>query len=163
VQPYVAVVGSGSCRRQDRCASLSHEVGTCLAARGAVVVCGGLSGVMEHVCRGARAQGGTTVGVLPGTDRLSANPYVDIAIATGLGEARNAVLVSACDAVIAVGGEFGTLSEIALGLKQNKPVVGLETWGLWRSGALSSAIVVSSSAAHAVECVLSRLGDMADT
>jgi uncharacterized protein (TIGR00725 family) len=117
---------------------------------------------MEHACRGARTQGGTTVGVLPGTDRLAANPYVDIAIATGLGEARNAVLVTACDAVIAVGGEFGTLSEIALALKQGKPVVGLDTWALWQSGGFSEAIVVSTSAVQAVECVFFRLGDIAD-
>ena len=87
-----------------------------LANKGAVLVCGGLGGVMEAACRGAKESGGTTVGILPGPDRHAANLYVDIAIATGLGEARNAVVVGCADAVIAVGGEFGTLSEIALAL-----------------------------------------------
>jgi uncharacterized protein (TIGR00725 family) len=93
-----------------------------------VLVCGGLGGVMEAACRGARRGGGTTVGVLPGLDRRAANPHVDIALSTGLGEARNALVVRAVDAVVAVGGGYGTLSEIALALKGGKPVVGLDTW-----------------------------------
>ena len=97
---------------------------------GAVVVCGGLGGVMEAVCRGAQGAGGRTVGILPGDDRHQANPYVDVAVATGLGEARNVVVVRTADVVVAVGGEFGTLSEIALAIKLGKPVVGLGTWRL---------------------------------
>jgi uncharacterized protein (TIGR00725 family) len=95
-----------------------------------VVVCGGLGGVMEAACRGAKDAGGTTVGILPGHGRADANPYVDVAIATGLGEARNALVVRAADALIAIGGEYGTLSEIALALKAGKPVVGIESWDL---------------------------------
>jgi uncharacterized protein (TIGR00725 family) len=99
-----------------------------VAERGAVLVCGGLGGAMESACRGAKQAGGTTVGLLPGLDRADANPHVDVALPTGLGEARNAVLVRVADAVIAVGGGYGTLSEIALALRQGKPVIGLGTW-----------------------------------
>jgi uncharacterized protein (TIGR00725 family) len=107
---------------------VAEEVGRLLARRGAVVVCGGLGGVMEAACRGASRAGGTTVGVLPGLDRGAANPFVSVAVATGLGEARNALVVRAADALIAVGGAYGTLSEIALALKAGKPVIGLGTW-----------------------------------
>jgi uncharacterized protein (TIGR00725 family) len=106
----------------------AEEVGRLLAERGAMVVCGGLGGVMEAACRGARAGGGTTIGILPGLSRSDANPFVDVVIPTGLGEARNALVVRAADAVIALGGGYGTLSEIALALKAGKRVVGLGTW-----------------------------------
>jgi uncharacterized protein (TIGR00725 family) len=107
---------------------LAEAVGRELAVRGAVVVCGGLGGVMEAACRGAKEAGGLTVGILPGTDRAAANPFVDVGIPTGLGEARNALVVRAADAVIAVGGGYGTLSEIALALKAGKRVAGLDSW-----------------------------------
>jgi uncharacterized protein (TIGR00725 family) len=107
---------------------VAEEVGRLLARRGAVVVCGGLGGVMEAACRGARSEGGTAVGILPGLDRGAANPHVSVAVASGLGEARNALVVRAADALIAVGGAYGTLSEIALALKAGKPVIGLGTW-----------------------------------
>jgi uncharacterized protein (TIGR00725 family) len=106
----------------------AESVGRGLGARGVVLVCGGLGGVMEAACRGAKDAGGTTVGILPGLDRSDANEHVDVAIATGLGEARNALVVRAADAVIAVGGGYGTLSEIALALKAGKRVVGLGSW-----------------------------------
>jgi uncharacterized protein (TIGR00725 family) len=93
-----------------------------------VLVCGGLGGVMEAACRGAKEGGGTTVGILPGSERSAANEFVDVAIPTGLGEARNALVVRAADALIAVGGGYGTLSEIAFALKAGKPVVGLGSW-----------------------------------
>jgi uncharacterized protein (TIGR00725 family) len=109
-------------------ADAAERVGRLLARRGAVVVCGGLGGVMEAACRGARHEGGTAVGILPGLDRGAANPHVEIALATGLGEARNALVVRAADALIAIGGAYGTLSEIALALKAGKRVVGLDTW-----------------------------------
>jgi uncharacterized protein (TIGR00725 family) len=89
---------------------------------------------MEAACRGARAEGGTTLGILPGADRADANPFVDVAVPTGMGEARNALVVRAADAIVAVAGEFGTLSEIALALRLDKPVVGLWTWELARAG-----------------------------
>jgi len=105
-------------------------VGRQLAERGAVVVCGGLGGVMEAACRGAKEAGGLTVGILPGTDRAAANAFVDVAVPSGLGEARNALVVRAADAVVAVGGGYGTLSEIALALKAGKRVVGLDSWDI---------------------------------
>lgn len=126
--PYIAVVGPGRAD-QDQVRE-AERAGHALAAGGAIVVCGGLGGVMEAACRGAKAAGGTTVGILPGAERSAANAWVDIAVPTGLGEARNALVVRAADAVLAVGGEFGTLSEIALALKTGKPVIGVGTWSL---------------------------------
>jgi uncharacterized protein (TIGR00725 family) len=120
------VVGPGQAGREER--QVAEEVGRELARRGAVVVCGGLGGVMEAVCKGASGEGGTTLGILPGLDRAAANPHVEVALPTGLGEARNALVVRAADALIAVGGGYGTLSEIALALKADKPVVGLRSW-----------------------------------
>jgi len=149
---YVAVVGAGSA--DSGIASVAEEVGRLLASRGAVVVCGGLGGVMEAACRGAKSAGGTTVGILPGFDRDEANAWVDVAIPTGLGEARNALVVRAADALIAIDGEYGTLSEIALALKTGKPVVGLETWELSRHGVPVTEIVRASTPADAVERAL---------
>ena len=128
MQPYVAVVGPGEATPEE--IATAEEVGRLLAERGAVLVCGGLGGVMEAACRGAKEGGGRTVGILPGGDRAAANPHVDVAIATGLGEARNALVVRAADALIAVGGAYGTLSEIALALKTGTPVVGICSWEL---------------------------------
>src|SRR3954466_8984015 len=125
---YVAVVGPGEAEPDEIAAA--ERVGAELARRGAVVVCGGLGGVMEAACRGAREAGGTTLGLLPGSERSAANAWVSVAVPTGLGEARNALVVRAADAVVAVGGEYGTLSEIALALKAGKPVVGIGTWDL---------------------------------
>jgi uncharacterized protein (TIGR00725 family) len=101
---------------------------------------------MEAACRGARAAGGRTIGILPGTERTDANPFVDVAVATGLGQARNVLIVLSCDALIAIGGGFGTLSEIALALRHGKPVVGLRTWEAVRGG--SAAPVVSARSAE---------------
>jgi uncharacterized protein (TIGR00725 family) len=148
----VAVIGSGSAPVKE--SAVAAEVGAALAEAGAVLVCGGLGGVMEAACRGARQRGGTSVGILPGSDRSAANRYVDIAIATGLGEARNAVVVGCADAVVAVGGEFGTLSEIALALRAGKPVIGLGTWELRRGGEVEAGIVQADSAAEAVALAL---------
>jgi uncharacterized protein (TIGR00725 family) len=119
-------------------------------------VCGGLGGVMEAACMGARSQGGLTIGLLPGTDRGEANDYVDIAIPTGMGEMRNALIVRACDAIIAISGEFGTLSEIGFALRTSTPVVGLSTWELIRRGERSRAIVEASDSADAVNKALER-------
>ena len=126
--PYVAVVGPGDASPHELQAA--EDVGAGLAARGAVVVTGGLGGVMEAACRGARSRRGRTVGILPGEDRDAANGWVEIAIATGLGELRNGLVVRAADAVVAVGGGHGTLSEVALALKLGRPVVGVGTWAV---------------------------------
>src|SRR5436190_18560691 len=125
---YVAVVGPSEASPDEIAAA--EGVGAELAGRGAVVVCGGLGGVMEAACRGAKGAGGTTVGILPGADRAAANAFVDVALPTGLGEARNALVVRAADVLIAVGGAYGTLSEIALALKAGKRVVGLRSWDI---------------------------------
>jgi uncharacterized protein (TIGR00725 family) len=124
----VAVVGAGDAAPEQF--EVAVEVGRLLAERDAVVVCGGLGGVMEGACRGAKAAGGSTLGILPGLDRAEANEYVDVAVPTGLGEARNALVVRAADALIAVAGGYGTLSEVALALKTGKPVVGLGSFEL---------------------------------
>jgi uncharacterized protein (TIGR00725 family) len=124
--PYVAVIGPGEASPEEL--RTAEEVGAGLAAAGAVVVTGGLGGVMEAACRGARSRRGRTLGILPGEDRDAANGWVEIAVATGLGELRNGLVVRAADAVVAVGGGHGTLSEIALALKLGRPVVGLSTW-----------------------------------
>lgn len=146
--PHVAVVGGNEADAGT--AAVAEAVGKFVARSGAVVVCGGLGGVMEAACRGAKSEGGVTVGILPTDDRSHANRYVDVAVATGLGEARNAVVVRTADVLVAVGGEFGTLSEIALALRAGKPVVGLSTWELARGGEPVEAIVVAADAAGAV-------------
>ena len=153
--PYVAVVGGGEAD-QATCA-LAQDLGRELARRGALVVCGGLGGVMEAACRGAREEGGTTLALLPGDDRGAANPFVDVAVATGMGEARNALVARTADVVVAVAGEFGTLSEIALALRMGKPVVGLSTWELARGGQKVEAIVRASTAAEAAQLALAQL------
>lgn len=123
MRPLIAVVGGSTC--SDAEAGLAEDVGRRLAVAGAVVVCGGLGGVMEAVSRGVRGAGGLTIGVLPGADPHEANPYVDVPLATGMGEMRNALIVRAARAVIAIGGGHGTLSEVALALRIGTPVVGL--------------------------------------
>ena len=147
---YIAVVGGSTASDDER--RTAEEVGRRLAVAQATVVCGGLGGVMEAACRGAKSAGGRTVGILPGDDRRAANPWVDVAVPTGLGEARNAVVVRTADAVVAVGGAYGTLSEIALALKAGKPVVGVGTWDI--PGVVA---VADGDAEAAVVAVLSAL------
>jgi uncharacterized protein (TIGR00725 family) len=130
-QPHVYVAVVGAAQTADRAVlDAARAVGTELARRGVVVVSGGGGGVMEAACRGAWEAGGTTLGILPGDDRAAANEWVSVAVATGMGEMRNGLVVRASDALIAVGGEYGTLSEIALALKAGKRVVGLGTWDI---------------------------------
>ena len=128
VTTYVAVVGPGEATAEQ--VAQARAVGAGLGNAGAVLITGGLGGVMAAACQGAAEAGGTTVGILPGADRAAANPWVGIAIATGLGELRNGLIVRAADSLIAIGGAFGTLSEVALALKTGVPVVGLGTWEL---------------------------------
>lgn len=151
--PYVAVVGDGEAGEGSAAWEAAEAVGKGLAEAGAVVVGGGLGGVMEAACRGAAGAGGTTVGLLPGLDRDDANPFVTVAVATGLGEARNALVVRAADAVVAVGGGYGTLSEIALALRAGTPVVGIGTWELARAGQPDDGIVRVDTAEEAVAAV----------
>lgn len=120
-----------------------------------MLVCGGMGGVMAAACRGARKAGGPTLGILPGLERDDANPYLDFTICTGIGHARNLSVVASGDAVIAVGGEFGTLSEIGLARKAGRPVVLLGSWSITRNGELPAGVTVASSPGSAVELALS--------
>jgi len=123
---HLGVVGAGAADRE--LADLSYRVGRAAAQSGAVLVCGGLGGVMEGACRGAAEAGGLCVAILPGPDPRDSNPWATAVVATGLGHARNAVIVQSADAVIALPGSWGTLSEVALARKSGRPVVGLRAW-----------------------------------
>jgi uncharacterized protein (TIGR00725 family) len=124
IRPQIAVIGPGDAGPGEIADAL--EAGRILAREGAFLLCGGKGGVMEAACRGAREEGGTTIGIIP--DAGNGNPYLSIVIRTNLGNARNAVLVQSADAVVAIGGAYGTLSEIALSLKGKREVFGLTTW-----------------------------------
>ena len=124
----IGVIGSSSADKEIQ--KLAEEVGSEIARHGAAVVCGGMGGVMEAVCRGARTRGGLTIGIIPSDSKDDANPFVQIPIVTGMGVGRNVMLVKTADVIIAVGGEFGTLSEIAHALHLGKIVIGLSTWKL---------------------------------
>jgi uncharacterized protein (TIGR00725 family) len=134
---YVGVIGSGSC--PERVYRMALDLGASIARKGWVLICGGLGGVMEAAARGCHEAGGMAVGLLPGVDRAAGNPYLSIALPTGLGEGRNLLVVRASDLLISISGGYGTLSEIALALKIAKPVIGLETWP-----AIEGIIYVSS-------------------
>jgi uncharacterized protein (TIGR00725 family) len=153
--PYVVVCGSGQATTQE--VAWAEEVGRLVADAGAVLVCGGLGGVMDAAARGCEAGGGLSIGILPGERRDPASPHLTVSIPTGLGEARNALVVRAADAVIAIGGEFGTLSEIALALKAGTPVVGLHTWELAKAGSIVHAIVETETPQEAVRAALEAI------
>jgi uncharacterized protein (TIGR00725 family) len=142
--PIIGVVGAGSCSGE--VAELARQVGSEIARRGAVLVCGGLGGVMQEAARGAKEQGGLTVGILPGSNVTEANAYIDIAVATNMGQARNAIIVETAQALIAVAGGYGTLSEIALALKIGKTVVALrpqfEIFGVGRADTAETAVTI---------------------
>lgn len=125
-KPYIGVVGASKISSEFE--KVAFEVGFEIAKQNGILVCGGLTGVMEAACRGAKQAGGTTIGILPGFDRSEANPYVDIAITTGLHEARNLIIIRTSDVLIAIAKGLGTLSEIAFALKMGKPVIGIGTW-----------------------------------
>ena len=149
-EPYVAVVGSGTA--SEELYENARQIGRLVAERGGTVVCGGRSGVMEAAARGAAETGGTAIGILPDEDHGSANEYLTYSIATGTGHARNLAVVCSGDVVIAVGGEYGTLSEIGLALKVGRPVVALESWDL------GEHLTVASSPEEAVEAAFGLLG-----
>jgi uncharacterized protein (TIGR00725 family) len=148
----IAVIGAREPSPEE--AGLAEETGREIARQNAVLVCGGLGGVMEAACRGAAGEGGITVGILPGDDPGTANPYVQIPIATGIGTARNVAVVRSANAVIAVGGSYGTLSEIAYALAGNIPVIGLKTWSLSRNGKRDDSIIYVQNAEEAVKKAL---------
>ena len=154
-QAWIAIVGPGSAQAAEL--EAAEEAGAAVAEAGAGLVCGGLGGVMEAACRGARSRGGLTLGLLPGSDREAANGWVVVAVPTGLGEARNALVVRAADAVVAIGGGWGTLSEIALALKTGVPVVGVGTWEPAIGGSVPEGIVAADGPRAAVAEALARV------
>ncbi len=141
----IAVIGAGNADEALR--AVAEEVGRLIARNGAILVCGGLGGVMEAAAKGAKSEGGLTVGILPGFEKGDANPHIEVPLATGLREGRNVLIVRSADALIAVGGEYGTLSEIALSLKTGKTVIGIGTWDI-------KGIIKASSAEEAVKKAL---------
>jgi len=159
-RPHVAVVGSGAAGEEEL--ELATRVGSALAEGGAVVVCGGLGGVMAAAAAGAGRSGGTSIGIVPGPDRRQANQFVDVALATGMGEGRNMLVVRNADALVAVGGEFGTLSEVALALQAGIPVVGLGTWELSKGGRPVEAVLVAATPEEAAAMALREAGRRSD-
>ena len=151
----VAVCGESD--PQTSLADLAFELGRGIAQRQAVLICGGLTGVMEHAARGARAGGGLTIGLLPGDDPDEANEYVDLAIATGLGHARNAILARTADGVVALGGGLGTLSEIALALRNRRPTIGIQTWRLDRVRRTEPELPTAANPHDALEWLFAQM------
>ncbi len=151
-QKIIAVIGGGQCSPQET--KLAEQVGRELAKQGVILVCGGLGGVMESACKGAQSEGGVTIGILPGESRQAANPYVQIPIVTGVGHARNIAVVKSAQAVIAVDGSYGTLSEIGHALRSGIPVIGLNTWSLSRNGQQDNSIILAQTATEAVHKAL---------
>ena len=152
---FVAVIGGGECSPLE--AKLAEEVGRELARLGAILICGGLGGIMEAACKGASTEGGVTIGILPGDSHQTANPYVQIPIVTGIGYARNMSVVKSAQAVIAIYGSYGTLSEIAHALQSGIPVIGLNTWSLSRNGQPDNSIIPAHNAVDAVSKALSLI------
>lgn len=152
---YIAVIGAGVCNKKT--GEIAYEVGKEIAKAGHILICGGLAGVMEYAAKGAFEAGGTTIGILPGTSKKDANSYIKVAITTGLGEARNAIIARTADALIAIDGEFGTLSEIALGLKMGKKVIGIGTWRLFKDNDESSEIQKADYPKQAVRMVTENI------
>ncbi|MGQ9569628.1 MAG: TIGR00725 family protein [Thermodesulfovibrionales bacterium] len=138
----ISVIGAGTA--DVATLKTAEEVGRLIAKHGAILICGGLEGVMEAASKGAHMEGGITVGILPQNNKNEANPYIDIPIVTGFGEGRNVIISRSADAIIAIGGEYGTLSEIAFGLKMGKPVIGIRTWDI-------KGIIKAKSAEDAVK------------
>jgi uncharacterized protein (TIGR00725 family) len=150
----IAVVGAGEC--DDEVAVVAREIGRLIALQGGTVVTGGLTGVMEAASRGAHDAGGLVVGILPGSEADAANDAVDIAIPTGMGQLRNGLVVNSAGAVIAVSGEWGTLSEIGFALKTGKPVIGWRTWQLMKDATSREGIVPVSDPTEAVREAFAR-------
>ena len=154
---FIAVIGGSESSPEEL--NTAEEVGRELARQDAVLVCGGLGGIMEAACRGASAEGGVTIGILPGDIRRAANPYVQIPIVTGLGQARNVIVVKSAQAVIAIDGSYGTLSEISHALQNGIPVIGLDTWSLSRKGQADTAIIPAQDPTEAVRKAISLITD----
>lgn len=153
----IGVIGGG--HPEARHLQVAREVGRRIAEAGAALICGGLTGVMEAACQGAKEAGGLTVGVLPTLDKGDANPYVDVAIATGMSTARNVIIVRSSDALIAIDGSYGTLSEIAHAFEQGLPVLALESWDMGSAGVPAELYEVVPDPATAVARALEIADD----
>ncbi|RJQ32152.1 MAG: TIGR00725 family protein [Actinobacteria bacterium] len=149
---YIGVIGAGVAGKTTE--QLAYEVGKAVAKAGAVLVCGGLGGVMHEAAHGANQMGGTVIGLLPSSSRVGSSDYLSYSIPTGLGEGRNVLIARSCDALIAIDGEYGTLSEIALALKIGKPVIGLNTWTLSKKGKEVEAITLATDPLEAVNLAI---------
>ncbi|MEO0279089.1 MAG: TIGR00725 family protein [candidate division WOR-3 bacterium] len=145
----MGVIGAYQATPLDR--ELAYRFGYLVGSKGYVLICGGLSGVMEEAARGAKEAGGVTIGVVPGYSRFDANPYIDFSIATGMGHARNIIIVATSDVVVAIGGEYGTLTEIGFALKLGKPVISLRSWDI-------PGVIKVSTCEEAFEKVVEVLG-----
>jgi uncharacterized protein (TIGR00725 family) len=156
-QKIIAVIGAA--RASEKELAMAEEVGRDLAASGAVLLCGGLGGVMEAACRGSKSRGGLSIGILPGENRSSANNFVDIAVVTGMGKARNFIIAKSARAVIAVGGSYGTLSEISYALQNGIPVIGLATWKIYQGGKKDRSIIYVRTPSQAVSLALEMMDD----
>ena len=145
----IGVIGASAC--SDEIGKIAEEVGREIAKRGAVLICGGLGGVMEAACKGAKSEKGMTIGILPMKERRRANSYVDLPIATGFGEGRNVIIVQSSDGIIAVSGKYGTLSEIAFALNARLPIVGVSTWEI------DAPVIRAESGKEAVEILFNKI------
>jgi uncharacterized protein (TIGR00725 family) len=145
---FIGVIGAGTCSK--KIYNTAEEVGKNIAKAGAILVCGGLGGVMEGAAKGAKENGGVTIGIIPGESKEEANPYIDFPIVTGFGEGRNLVVIRSSDVIIALPGKYGTLSELAFCMKLDKPVVSLGTWDI------SEKVVKAKDAKEAVKLALEK-------
>lgn len=152
---FIGVIGGSDVSPQ--IAGLAEEIGREIARQGAVLVCGGMGGAMEAACRGASAEGGLTIGILPGEDRQTANSYVKVPIVTGIGYARNVAVVKSSQAIIAIDGSYGTLTEIGYALQSNIPVIGLKTWSLSIDDKVDKSIIPAKNPKEAVEKALAQI------
>ena len=148
----ISVIGESKATDQNY--SIAEKVGVLIARSGATLVCGGLDGVMEAACKGAKSAGGSTIGILPGLSKNEANQWIDIPICTGLGDARNIVVVRTGSAVIAIGGAYGTLSEIGHALSDGKPIFALNSWEITKSGIQNPLLTHCKNEKEAVEKAL---------
>lgn len=149
---HIGVIGASVCDEETQ--ETAYQLGKEIALAGHILVCGGLTGVMEAAAKGAYEAGGQTLGILPGSSKNDANPYIKIPVATGLGEARNAIIARTCDCLIAVGGEYGTLSEVALGIKMGKKVIGINTWRLFKDDNELLAVIKADNPLEALRVAI---------
>jgi len=151
-RPVVSIIGGAECSEEE--SRIAEEVGYLLGERDVILICGGRGGVMEAACKGAQRAGGLTIGILPGLDSSEGNPYLDITIPTGMGNARNALVAQAGQCVIAIGGGYGTLSEIGIALKIGRKVIGISTWQAVDKTGKTIKIIRANDAREAVEYAL---------